>query len=1104
MSTANKLSSLESLEAYIESLKGDSSSALKKLEGFSDPDSIRRRLAILIDTNRVQDAAESIQNVEPHHAWIDLATFAYAFIGDTARAKQCLAWAICQHEDLLSQKTSLKFIAGSMYAAFLARAEGSHLAPGSFSDTERQELENIVVSVRPVCNAIMSRGRVEVELESQLLQRYLDVIYLLGDRVEASAICSILVTRTPIPARVGAAILQGIAKPDARIVSRLWDENPKSFEARLLACMILGRFLNDPRTAKVRAQSLAIAAQNQREREDICELLYELWVNSPDGSDFSEIEQFTSDLLGTGSFLLALLRADRELTKDDHETALAILEAVRNENDPRWLRSFANAKVKAGDRTEALDVFRRVSSIVASPDLFLATASLAKEQGHLEEERTALTRAVALDPTNIPVRRRLAMLFASSREYLKAAEQLEVLARLQPGEEEVILNLAVSYAFSGDTERALKVLEPKSAQSVLPFSLLKTRCQILQSSGNVKTALDEIKQARGVYWDDPAYLLMYMSLAYAAGEERDAHEALLKLQELREKGEVDEKLMRMVSLDEVREWLQDAAKRHDLIRQNILEGKFPWIMAAQIQGEVPYWAWLLKTQDMDWVWDDPLNRASYTVYSTNSFGRVDREGISTFEPIICPSKGTPVVVDLTALITLHSLGLLSDAAEFFGALYIPAVYLSEVLEDTRKLLPHQRSQRDAAHAILSKVTDRRITVLANETDSDGEMPLIDEYIGDQIVGSRLSLADLVNVLRTSGFLSEHETKEAQSVAHRPASDDVGLTLGQKIAIAGSTLVTLNGLGLVDLVTREFDVHLPKSDNDEFVARSRAFASLEEAHTKHTELWTLLRNDERVAFVSSPAHLELENEKSEKPELALAAMHVAKNRKLPLFADDRVCQMLVQNERQTDAVIAFGTDAFLVAAFRSGSLNALKAAQLFLRLMEWRYRFLLMPPEFLKPLADQFRSNPPGLVMRRVAKYIHDCMSDAGLFAGLEQTTPPTSVAVRLYQSWAQNVSEFIMDTWMDKSATEAYAEEFTSWAIAELLPSPPRNLDERLQSKIAALTAMTVITRALIRSSHSIDFDRANLGLRSIASALGTSDAEYFGIVTKVIAQTND
>src|SRR5262245_22179777 len=105
MPTGTSLPSLKSLEAYIGALKGNPAEALSQLEGFSDPNAVKCRLAIYIEIENFQDAATSIKHLTPHASWIDLAAFVYSRNGDLEDAKRCLEWAISQHQNLLSERT---------------------------------------------------------------------------------------------------------------------------------------------------------------------------------------------------------------------------------------------------------------------------------------------------------------------------------------------------------------------------------------------------------------------------------------------------------------------------------------------------------------------------------------------------------------------------------------------------------------------------------------------------------------------------------------------------------------------------------------------------------------------------------------------------------------------------------------------------------------------------------------------------------------------------------------------------------------------------------------------------------------------------------------
>lgn len=1096
---------LQILEAQVESLRGRPDAALGRLEGRVDPASVRRRVAILIDAGKPEAATDEIRKLEISESWADLAAFAYGSKGELGNAKLVVDWAKAHDNLTLTHRASVLFVDGLMRWTFREKPQDSIIVPGSITDEEREILVEIASTIGPVCDAIAARHSVDTEVESQLLQRYFDISYLLGDRSRVTQLFNLLVARRPIPIKIGQAVLQGLGKASLDIVSRLWEEHPDSFRAQLLSCVVAARDLNDVTTAEERAFGLAAKAKTKLEREELCELIYELSDSGNRG--FERVEKFVSELLGPDSFLLTLFKADQLIQAGKHQDALALLEKERNEADPRWLRSFANAKVTAGDSVEALDLLKRLSAVVPSPDVFRAIVKLSEEQGRFDDQREALEQTLALDPGNLSARWRLAMLFAKGKQYVEAAKHFEILRAIKPEDEAVHVNLAVSYSFAGDTDRALAVLVPKAGEDMLPLSLLKIRVQILESTGRVDDAFQELAKGKDIHWEEPAYLLGYMKLGYASGREKEAHKALAKLQELHERGVVDEQLMRPASLDDVRQLIEAGVKRADELRRLTLQGKVPWITAAQIQREVPLWSWLLKTQPLNWIWDEPLNRATYAVYATNSY-RLFQQGelLATLEEVSCPNRGTPIVVDLSALITLHALGLFTRAVDYFGTVYVPAVYLSKVVDDATQLLPHQKSRKQAAGDIIAAVREGKLTILNTTVDSQPGFARVDEY-SDDVASSHdlFRLKDLFATLHEAGLIDDEELKEASSVAHKEGSQNPqkAFVIGGRIVIGELTLETLHGLGLLGTLTREFSVHIAKADYDDIAARVRAFEALEEARTKYNALWTALKSDKRVRFAAAKKELGEDKERPDGFDMALAGMFLAKEKTLPLLCDDRVIQAVTLNEHREDRIAAFGTDSIINKLFKESELSAIEAAKLVLRLMEWRYRFLVMSPELMKALADQYRAHPPGNSLRQVAKYVHDCMRDPGLFAGLEPTNPPVSIAVRLYQTWTQNISELLMDLWGAADVSESYAEEFTKWALTEFLPSPPRVLDERMQAVISSLTPLTVFTRALIRGSDTTQFARINRGLRSIASALGMDEKEYVSIVVKVIRGTN-
>jgi len=1109
MSSSNLTNlAIESLEATIESIRGDPTRALKMLEGRNDPHSVRRRLSILLEIQRLPEASTETYTHDLSEMWVDIAAYIRACLGDVAGAQDCVDWSAQRDKESLLHRTTTLFIQGLMQWAFRERKEASRLVPASISEKEAEVLRGIVAVVEPISAQLLGRRALESEVQTKLLEHYIDTLFLLNERAKVARIVDKLLTRSPIPPKVGEAVLQGLNGASQAIVERLWDEHPNNFRPRWLACAIQARDLGEPAIARDRAYSLVKKAQSLDEREDLCELLYEL-SDKESSEEVSKLRTLTESLLGSESVLPSLLRADQFIRAGEPENAIRLLEAIRDDSSARWLHSYAQAKLSLGEGSHALTLFKSLGQMVAHPSVFRAIEWLAAEQKQPTDERMALAATLGLDPKDFHARWRLAMLFVKEGDYKHAAEQLEKILAARPEDTLVTCNLAITYGFLAEFDRALALLPESSVPEGNSFAVIKTRAQLLQAAGRPYDAYMELKQARGAHWNNPEFLMLCLQIGYASGHEREAHEALVRLQELQQEGAAPKDLLRAVSLDEMLSWAREKKKREEELRRSLLVGTVPWLTVSEAQGEVPLWSWLLRTQSLEWLSDDPLNRAAHTVYATNSFRVFENaDGTKTLEQVECPRAGSPVVVDLSALITLHQLGILQDAATYFGKLHVPALYLANVLEDTRKLLPHQQSQKTAAEQILSALGSGGVTPLDAASGLTNGMARVDEYDDELRLGQfPLRLFDLLGALHSAGRLSDDQWADAIRAAHKPSVVGEGggtLTIGMPVLVGLLTLTTLSSLGLFHETVRSFDVYLSRSDCDEVRARNSAFEALDRARTSHGSLWKSLRDNSRIRFEAVRIDLEYDVDDSDGRGFSFAAIKMAQDLGLPLLADDRAGQTVILNSRMSSEVGAFGTDALICGLLKAGAIEVRKAAQLFLMLINWRYRFALLPVSVMKELATQYRAHPPGAAMLDVARYIHDCMRDPGLFGGTEQTTQPMSIAIRLYQTWAHLISELVMALWVDTTVEESFAEKFTQWAVTECLPSPPRVLNDATQAAISSLTARTVVARALISAGSTTEFLRANLGLRTISRALYLSDVEYIDLVLKTIERANE
>jgi tetratricopeptide (TPR) repeat protein len=1095
--------SLSSLEASLYAMRGDKKSALQVLNDSSDQDSFKRTLAVLIQFEDFVAAASEVNGKELHEQWVDRAAFVFAVTSRTDTAVSCVTWATANARDSVAYRTGIAAYDGAVLYISRDRANLLPVAPGNLSSDEADSMRAITQSLLPLTNKILTHTRVDSELEAQLLQRAIDCHYLLGNHAQARQLLDALVRRVPLPLRVGHAIIQGIYPANADTFDRLWQEHAESFDARLLACVILARQLDNPNEANIRARTLAPFAVTLQQKEDLCEFLYEMHLNLHSVKDFDDFQVIATQLVGHTSRIFNLIHADQLTRANKGSEALEILESIKDETDPRWLRGYGNAKASIGDNTEALTVFKRLGAAYPSDDVYRAIVRISSQQGLIEDERLALESALKLDPDNVSVIKRLAALLAETHQYSDAAMRFETLRAVQQ-DVTVTANLAVSYALAGQPEKALQVLVPTSEEQVLPLELSTLRAQILKSMGRLVEAFNEISNCRSQHWENPEFLIAYMSLGYAAGKELEASQALQKLVELQHAGRVDSRLMRAMTIEDIGDWIAKQEHKQFEIRRHILRGHMPWVTAAQLQNEVPLWSWLLKTQELPWIFDEPTNRAQFAIYSTNAFRTIRTDdGDTRLDEISCSDPGSSVVMDLSALITLHQLGLIRVAADYFDTIHIPATYLTTQPVDSAKLLPHQLSTKQIAVDVVSAHAAGRIIALASIAHAPSDLRMIDEYVDrNDPTPTAFSLSDLIEVLYTAGRLTDVQRSNAALAAHRASifrPSDLQLRIGDKVLVSGVTLETVHRSGLFEPLVHSFTVHVSADDYAEFVARGNAFRMLEVARSNYLGLWDTLRSDHRFQFTAVSRRADVA-EQPNRPsnDSALAAFELAKHLHLPLFSDDRCIQTIASNEQITHVDAAFGSDTFVIALSKARLLDNTLAAAHLQQLTKWRYRFIVLPAEILKTLADNYRTHPPGNALRDVAAYVHDCMRDPGLFTGLESTTVPTSMAVRTYLSWVYNVAEFIVDVWTDSTTTESYAETITDWAITELLPSPPKLMDDASQARLAALTPQALLSRVLIRSGTADSSERMNLAIRSITRNLGITEKQYIDMVIKV------
>lgn len=1096
---------VQTLVAYVAALEGETEAALRLLSGLHTPDAVRRRLAILNDAGRFREAADLVRGSDPHERWCDRAVTAFVRNGELERAEDVAAWAKHHQNPSVGQRCALALAEARHTHALRRRpSAGPPPLPCELDDDEKNGLRRALEPVGPLLATALDSGRTRTAFESLAVQIAIAIHQRLGDHADVKSLGTVLLTRVPVPLDAAQLVHQKTIPCPEGLPTRLRLEHPESFRAHELAGAIEAEVLNRPAEALDSAMCLARGASRPEEQERACHLLFVIaQVLGPEALE--KVRQEAPSLLKGESSFLSLLQADGLLRAGKTDDAEAVLERVRDEADPGWLQQQANLLLQKGLPVQAIEQLEKAARIVPHPELLKAVAALAFRHSLLDKAAVALERVLSVHPDDFASRQNAAHIYAQQNEYGKASGHFATLARQRPAEPAHALNHARCLALEGDAEGSLRVYSELCAAADAPLEAYLRRVQILRSLGQEKEAFDFLHTQRGRFWDKPEYVSTLLDLGFASGNEAAAHDALARLDELQRSQPDAQQFLHPKTVDDLVEHIKGEQERVDTIRQSLVRGQFAWLMADFAVRHTSYWGWRLRTQPLDWVFDDPLNRAAFSIYATNGFAAMPQgDGTRELAELRCPAPGTPVVIDLSSLITLHRLGLLPAAAAYFGKIFLPSTYLTLVLSEGRRLGFHQLSMKTSAETIKAALDDGRLAV----APPDSTRPVVSEYTADTDTAHCYRLKDLAAVLHESGLLADTNYREFTNVARRPGGADGAhppLRQGAAITCALSTLRTVSQLGLLPPLMKAFAVSITPEDRDAVLSEVRAAAAQAEVREWHRSLWEAVRGDGRFVHVTHtpPADFRVrpgvEEGDDERPwfDAGLAAPFLSLATGHPLLADDRVCQALVLNQPPLESRVAFGTDALLPAMGGAGLVGGQRVADGYLQLIRWRYRFVVIPPSVLVTLAKRFATHPPGAELQSVARYVYDCMRDPGLFGGLEPTSPPTTMANRVYQSWSAAVAEMLIDVWRDDAFTEESARALTRWAVSELLPSPPASMGTN-GAVFPTFRAKLVLSRAMIRSIHLADAARAHRALAAIANGLGLSREEYLRTVTEV------
>jgi len=1100
------LEEIIALNASIENIENGPDSAIAMLEGRVDSFAIRSRTAILIQQQKYTEALCVVEGREPHERWCDVAVTAYAMNDRIEEAQTLVRWAAG-----LSDRSRYWQCLVRLAEALLARATAGHKTgiPIQLHDLTPGELGKLKVAtetVQPILQLVRAAGKPSSGLDMAALQVDWQANHLLQLRKAAGESLRLMLPWTPVPLDVARGVLNGYLEAPSDLPDRLRRDHPGDFTAGMLAALVESIGQKHFIEAFARAKGLLTIVDNDEKKEELSSLFSQIWQYLED-PEVTECQTLVRTLTAHNPQLYAIFEGAVALRQGNSDQAMDILDAYKSEDDPYWLQLRANALLQKRQPAEAVGLLFQAAKMTCDAGLLRQTGDLAIQAERNDLATWCYERLAELGPQDSAIHGNLAYIYMSVLHDLeKAAVQFRTLHAAEPSNPTHTQNLAICLAQLYRPEESLSFYNELCRWENPPLAAVLGRARLHHSLGRPDRALESLEPFQERFGGETDFLTTYWMILQAAGKEEKGQAVLRELIRLQEEGKIDPEVMQRLQTDEMQEMILQTSRqirdRDEHLHSQMVQGRMPWIWAELTSGNAIYLGWRIRTQEMDWIGDDPANRARFGIYSTNGFHpRESEHGRRELLPLECPPAGTSIVADISALVTLHRLNLLGAAAEYFGEILVPVGYLPAVLEESAKMMLPQLSQRQIAEQIVKHITAGRILVIKEGDRSSETIPIVDEY--GESPDQKYRLRDLIDPIYRVGLINDEEYAKVLKVCSKPSSVDgkhPGLEQFQDVCMELMTLETVARLGMLDTVAQFYRVHLTSTARQEIVQRLEAFARQEETRQWHMDMWSLLRNHPRFRFVPHTVPEKMRRADWEARDyLPFLACFISHETKMPLLADDRVCQAFTLNESAGAVPAAFGSDVVVTALMISGKLEPRKAADALLQLMAWRYRFLIPRPEMLEILAARHRGNPPGHLLQVVAEYVQDCMRDEGLFRGSENTMLQESMAIRLHMTWISTIAEFLVLVWTDENFSAECAMRLTDWSCRELLPSAPKVMNTCQKVQAGEVVLRMLLSRTLLLTHSHYKNPRMAEALFAVKKAMHLSNETYLRIVLEIL-----
>ncbi len=1060
----------------------------------------RQKLNKFIKEEGYAEALELLESTQLSPEWCHLAVVVYVALEREVLAKQTIVWAK-ENANLLVWRRCIYEYANMRWKIIWGhKSKGIIILPGDIEQEKKADINEILKVMQPVLLHIEGNESVSNELESKILLITINALWLLGDIEKVRRLVSYLETKRPASIELANLAMMGLVRPGSlksNFPDRLNRENPDSFDAKIFSQLLKTEIFGQGKESFLTLKAMSPEIRD-KDKLMYCQGLFHV-AKFLDKSEIEECLKLSEEMLGLENNFYKLAKAEYLLNTGDTNEAEKIVESCKDEKDPLWLQIYAFVLAEKGDFENAIKYFQDASKLIAHPQVLetygrLATQASQKDDKFKNYVIDAYKSLLDLEPDNLSARHNLAFEFARSGQPQNAKEHFKYLSEHSP---DLIYkqNYGICLMCNGELEKALDVYDEVCDERDVPVEAVIVKTELLKKVKNPFIAFEYLQKNRKDFWDIPSYLQCYMKVSSQANQDDRMHEALLQLKKLQSQGKASPDIIQEMTLEALIEHGKEWNERTRQIHEFCLKGEMPWTLADNMLKHSIYMGWYIRTHELNWVNEEPATIASCSIYATNSFHPLKYDdGKVYLQRLDKPLSSSEVVMDISALITLHRLGLLDKANSFFKIIYIPALYSSKLLIDSDMFLPHQYSNVKAICEIKGAIDSGRIDILEDlGTPDDRHIPYINEHTLPEDEGHYYRLIDILNILEEKGFVRKNELENIKKITLKSTGVDEqhpAITKDDDLVMELSSLKTICNYNLYDTVLDNFNVKLS------IESKMQVFSDFNNIECqKELKEW----NEELHDIISSNnfKRIEIDLDVKYRDDFSLTSLKLATQMNLPLYSDDRVLQATSLNDKTQKGV--FGTDVFIEALYSQKYIDLESLTNIYLKLIDWRYKFVIPPLEVMVYLAEQFSGNLPGTELKKIAMYAHDCMRDPGLFQGLEDSADvPLPIAIKLYLEWVRLATDFIVKCWTNNNINDEAADKYTDWTLLNLLPTLPKYLTKG-GHRLTSMTKRILLGAAITQLMSISDIEMGSKILLKFKQKLELSDAEYNRVVSETI-----